>query len=89
MIETPRTHAACEAMSVNHTSAWPKVVPYDIASGIERDLVAATKRSEQLEAVVLAMLVDVVPHTRDTGHNAADREMREAIKAARAVVAIN
>lgn len=44
------------------------------------------KRVKQLEDVVRALLRDVVPHARDTGHNAADREMRAAIDAARAAV---
>lgn len=43
-------------------------------------------RIRQLEGAVRGMLTCVVPHTRDTGHNAADREMTEAIKAARAAV---
>lgn len=44
------------------------------------------ERVEHLENVIRALLKDVVPHTRDTGHNAADREMSAAIKAARAAV---
>jgi len=43
-------------------------------------------RIRQLESVVQALLSDVVPHSRDTGHNAADRDMAEAIKAARAAL---
>lgn len=43
-------------------------------------------RIRQLEGAVRGLLTCAVPHTRDTGHNAADREMSEAIKAARAAV---
>jgi hypothetical protein len=46
----------------------------------------ASERVKQLEGVVRALLRDVVPHTRETGHNAADREMRAAIDAAHAAV---
>lgn len=44
------------------------------------------ERVALLEKVIRSLLRDVVPHARDTGHNAADREMREAIEAARAAV---
>lgn len=40
-------------------------------------------RIADLERALRAMLTDVVPHARETGHNAADREMREAIRVAR------
>ena len=43
-------------------------------------------RIAALERALRAMLTDVVPHARDTGHNAADREMAEAIKTARELV---
>jgi hypothetical protein len=43
-------------------------------------------RIRQLEDAVSALLKDVVPYVHDTGHNAADREMHEAINAARAAV---
>jgi ribosomal protein L15 len=43
-------------------------------------------RIRQLEGVVQLMLNDVVPHVRDTGHNAADRAACEAINAARGAV---
>lgn len=39
--------------------------------------------TEKLEATIKGLLIQVVPHVRDTGHNAADREMHSAIKAAR------
>jgi hypothetical protein len=38
------------------------------------------------DAAISALLRDVVPHVRDTGHNAADREMAQAIHAARSLV---
>lgn len=44
------------------------------------------ERIAALETALRAMLTCVVPHARDTGHNAADREMREAIEAARDLV---
>jgi hypothetical protein len=47
---------------------------------------AAAVRVELLEDVVRSLLRDVVPHVRDTGHNAADREMYETIMSARAAV---
>lgn len=46
----------------------------------------AAERVAQLEDVVRALLRNVVPHARETGHNAADREMRTAIDTARAAV---
>lgn len=39
-----------------------------------------------LQAVIKSLLVDVVPHARDTGHNSADRDKAESIKKARAVL---
>jgi hypothetical protein len=60
--------------------------PYHGAEG-RREREQMEDRIAALESALRAMLTDVVPHTRDTGHNAADREMREAIKTARALVA--
>jgi len=47
---------------------------------------AALERITELEGIVKSLLTDVVPHVRDTGHNAADRELKEAIRAAHAAV---
>lgn len=50
--------------------------------GIESKLVESKK-------VIKSLLDDVVPHTRDTGHNVADREMSSSIQQARKFVSIN
>ena len=44
MSRTPITDAACEAMSRNHTSMWPKVVPVDVAQDLEREVAAWRER---------------------------------------------
>ncbi|MYM92495.1 hypothetical protein [Duganella vulcania] len=58
--------------------------------GVNEDLDAAPAgdagRVKQLEEVIRNLLRDVVPHVRETGHNAADREIRAAVSAARAAV---
>lgn len=53
-----------------------------------REFEQLEERVSALEHALRAMLTDVVPHTRETGHNAADREMNEAIKNARALVSV-
>jgi hypothetical protein len=47
---------------------------------------AALPTYSELQAIIKSLLVDVAPHTRETGHNAADRDMAESIKNARAVL---
>lgn len=44
------------------------------------------ERIAALTSALRGLLDHVVPHARDTGHNAADREMREAIQVARKLV---
>lgn len=52
------------------------------ASDLRALLSALNDRDEALRA----MLRDVVPHVRDVGHNAADREMSHAIRTAQSLV---
>lgn len=47
------------------------------------ELNKASERIELLECILISMLKDVVPHVRDTGHNAADREIAEVVRQAR------
>lgn len=53
MIRTPKTDAACEAMSVNHTSAWPKVVPVEIAAELERTLNGVLDGLRKVDSILL------------------------------------
>ena len=60
--------------------------PNDDCLALHPRLATALVERERFENVVHTLLEHVVPHARETGHNAADREMAEAIKLARASV---
>lgn len=53
----------------------------------DRQLVeACANEMKQMRNLLRRVNTDLIPHLRDTGHNAADREMSETIAAVRASI---
>lgn len=47
MRSTPETTRPMEAMERNHTPAWPKVVPAEVAASLEAEVLAWRERFPQ------------------------------------------
>lgn len=58
----------------------------ELRDSMRIDLTESAARIVNLERALTALLRDVVPHVKDTGHNAADRDIRESIKLANATI---
>jgi hypothetical protein len=69
MTETPET-----------TSLVERLLASDAASVLTNE---AAREIERLRRIIEAVRRDILPHVRDTGHNAADREISHAAQAVR------
>lgn len=60
--------------------------PRDLDAALDAIEEVVKLRTDTLENAVSTLLLNVVPNARDTGHNAVDRDMNEAIKFAKAAI---